>query len=220
MQKHPQFTDTHTGAGVRSGTPSPITAESTAARDLTAAEIGEAVRRHRIRREMRQGDLAEKAGLSTSFISQFERGLTDGSISSLTKICVALGITVGILFQPESERVRVLRAEEMRRIDLAGAQKFVYSRPSMDGVDVYSVAMPAGGSTGDALYEHNGQHEMVICQHGYVAVEVAQVQHVLRKGDSIDFASELPHRIVNIGNDSAEIVWIVADVAAARSSNS
>lgn len=102
-------------------------------RELTAAEIGETVRKYRIKRGMRQGDLAEKAGLSTSFISQFERGITDASISSLTRMCFALGITVGSLFNTETSGVQVLPVENTKAIELERAIKRVYSRPSFKG---------------------------------------------------------------------------------------
>jgi transcriptional regulator with XRE-family HTH domain len=180
-------------------------------RELTAAEIGETVRKYRIKRGMRQGDLAEKAGLSTSFISQFERGITDASISSLTRMCFALGITVGSLFNTETSDVQVLPVENTKAIELERAIKRVYSRPSLHGTDVYTVDLQPGASTGQTAYTHELQHELVVCMSGFIAAEIDGNQHVLRTGDSIDFSSELPHRLVNIGNAPALFVWVIVD---------
>lgn len=178
---------------------------------LAAASLGEAVRSYRVHRQLRQSDLAEKSGVSVSFISQFERGLTGTSVNTLTKVCSALGITVGQLFCPTSDRSRVLRREDAQQIDLLGATKIVYSRPAMASTDLYSVSFPPGGSTGDKRYVHNDQTELVLCTLGFVGVELDSVQHVLRAGDSIDFSSDTPHRIVNIGNESAEFVWLITN---------
>lgn len=178
---------------------------------LTAAGVGEAVRSYRVHRQLRQSDLAEKSGVSVSFISQFERGLTDTSVNTLTKFCSALGITVGELFAPTSDESRVLLREDAQQIDLLGATKIVYSRPTMPRTDLYSVSFPPAGSTGEKRYVHGGQTELVVCTRGFVVVELDSVQHVLRVGDSIDFSSEIPHRMVNIGNERAEIVWLITN---------
>lgn len=179
--------------------------------EMTAAEIGETVRTYRIKRGMRQGDLAEKSGLSTSFISQFERGITDASISSLSRMCLALGITVGSLFTTETSGEQVLPVENTKAIELEGAIKRVYSRPALQGTDVYTVDLQPGGTTGQSLFHHDLQHELVVCMSGFIAAEIGGNQHVLRPGDSIDFASERPHRLVNIGNGPATLVWVIID---------
>ena len=179
--------------------------------EVTAAQIGEIVRRHRIKQGMRQGDLAAKAGLSTSFVSQFERGITDASIGSLTRLCAALGRTVGSLFITESESVQVLPAGDVKTISLEGAVKRVFSRPSLLGTNVYFVALDPGGSTGPFEYAHERQHELVICVFGLVVAEVNGKRHILRPGDSIDFPSEHPHRLLNVGYEQATFAWVIVD---------
>lgn len=53
--------------------------------------LGEAVRARRKKAGFSQEKLAEKAGLSTVFISRVERGKESPSIDSLVKIAHALG---------------------------------------------------------------------------------------------------------------------------------
>ncbi|GAB3054079.1 cupin domain-containing protein [Sediminivirga luteola] len=178
----------------------------------TQAVLGEAIRQRRRARGMRQGDLAEAAGLSVSFISQFERGRTDASINSLTRICAALGITLGALFQDGPRAVEVLKAEDVKVIDLEGATKRVYTSAELPGVDVYTVDLPPGGSSGAKAYTHDGQRELIICRSGFVAVEIDERQYLLRARDSIVFPSETMHRVENIGTADAEITWVVRDL--------
>ena len=45
-----------------------------------------------------QEQLAEKASLSTRYISQLERGIAFGSASTITSLCNALGINPDFLF--------------------------------------------------------------------------------------------------------------------------
>lgn len=56
--------------------------------------LGEAVRSKRKKAEFSQEKLAEKAGLSTVFISRIERGIESPSVDNLVKIAKALGVRV------------------------------------------------------------------------------------------------------------------------------
>lgn len=56
--------------------------------------LGEAIRAHRKEAEFSQERLAEKADLSTVFISRVERGKESPSVDSLVKIARALGVRV------------------------------------------------------------------------------------------------------------------------------
>ena len=56
--------------------------------------LGEAVRKKRKEAGLSQEKLAEKAELSTVFISRIERGIESPSIDNLAKIARALGVRV------------------------------------------------------------------------------------------------------------------------------
>ena len=56
--------------------------------------LGEAIRAERKKAGVSQEKLAEKASLSTVFISRVERGKESPSVDSLVKIARALGVRV------------------------------------------------------------------------------------------------------------------------------
>jgi transcriptional regulator with XRE-family HTH domain len=56
--------------------------------------LGDTVRARRAKAELSQEALAEKADLSTVFISRVERGIESPSMDSLVKIARALGVRV------------------------------------------------------------------------------------------------------------------------------
>ena len=60
--------------------------------------LGETVRHYRKRAELSQEKLAEKAELSTVFISHVERGVENISVDALARIAKALGISLRDLF--------------------------------------------------------------------------------------------------------------------------
>ena len=61
-------------------------------------KLGEAVRQYRKDAEFSQEKLAEKASLSTVFISDVERGVENISVDALARIAKALGVNLRDLF--------------------------------------------------------------------------------------------------------------------------
>ena len=67
----------------------------------TEAQInnyGKAIKLTRIDKEMLQMNVAEKAGISVSFLSDIENGKSAPSIKTLSKIADALGVNISDFF--------------------------------------------------------------------------------------------------------------------------
>ena len=76
-------------------------------------DVGERLRAIRRLRRATLKTVADRAGLSESFLSQVERGRANASVGSLKRIAAALGVNVADLFEPNGStgRPRVLRRE-------------------------------------------------------------------------------------------------------------
>lgn len=61
--------------------------------------IGKKIKIARAKSEYTQEELAEKASLSTRYISQLERGIAFGSASTIASVCNALDISPDFLFE-------------------------------------------------------------------------------------------------------------------------
>ena len=78
--------------------------------------LGDRIRARRKELRLSQSELAGRAGVTASFVSQVERGVTSPSIESLYKISQALGVPVfHFLLEPET-RCPVVRQHERVRI--------------------------------------------------------------------------------------------------------
>lgn len=62
------------------------------------ANIGQRIREYRMLRHATLRNVADKAGISESFLSQLERGLTSASLATLRQITDALGLEMVDLF--------------------------------------------------------------------------------------------------------------------------
>jgi transcriptional regulator with XRE-family HTH domain len=77
--------------------------------------LGDRIRARRKELGLSQSDLAERTGMTASFVSQVERSVTSPSIDSLYKISQALDVPVfHFLLEPEAESPVVRHQERIR----------------------------------------------------------------------------------------------------------
>ncbi|GAA1833748.1 XRE family transcriptional regulator [Pseudonocardia ailaonensis] len=76
------------------------------------AVIASAVRRERARMELSLGELARRAGIAKSTLSQLEAGAGNPSVETLWAIAVVLDVPFSRLVDPPVRAVRVIRAGE------------------------------------------------------------------------------------------------------------
>ncbi|WP_416826572.1 helix-turn-helix domain-containing protein [Ectobacillus polymachus] len=62
-------------------------------------KIGSTIKTERMKNGLSQADLAQQSNLHKNFIGMVERGQRGPTISSLQKICFALGISLAEFFQ-------------------------------------------------------------------------------------------------------------------------
>src|SRR5438270_10257287 len=80
--------------------------------------IGAQLRAARLAARMSMAEVAEQAGLTKGFLSKLERDLANISVASLIRLCAALGISVGALFEPA--KGEVVRAADRPPISFGG----------------------------------------------------------------------------------------------------
>jgi transcriptional regulator with XRE-family HTH domain len=178
----------------------------------TEVDVGERLRDIRRLRRATLKTIADRAGVSESFLSQVERGRASASIASLRRIAGALGVSVADLFEPSGPpRPRVLRRED--RPSLAFGilgRKFLLTPRPLHHLEVFAGELDPGGSTGVEPYAHGDSEELFVVLNGSVQLELGGELHELGNGDSIDYRSSTPHRVTNIGEERAEVLWIIS----------
>ena len=77
-------------------------------------------------------------------------------------------------------------------------------------LEVFVGELDVGGSTGAEAYAHGNSEELFVVLSGSVQLELGGELHHLESGDSIDYSSSTPHRVVNKGAGRAEVMWIIS----------
>lgn len=174
--------------------------------------IGERLRAMRHLRRLTLKQVADRAGLSESFLSQVERAQTSTSIASLQKIAAVMNIRLSDLFEQEGERRPRVLHREARPVLSYGklGRKFLLTPRPLDNLEVFVCEFQAGGSTGDEPYTHGDSEELLIVLSGEIHLQLGAELHALKAGDSIDYRSSVPHRVVNVGAEVASTLFIIS----------
>lgn len=175
-------------------------------------DVGNRIRAFREARRLSLRGLAQRAQMSPGFLSEVERGQSNISISSLMRLAGPLGLTMADFFAEDtSPDHRVLRRDARPEIPTAsGARKYLISQRPLRSVEVYAGQFSVGGSTGDEAYTHGDSQEILVVVHGAVRCTVGDSQYTLVAGDSIEYQTSTPHKIENVQDEPAEVMWIVA----------
>ena len=177
-------------------------------------KFGDKIRSVRERRSLTLRDVAEKAGVSESLVSQIERNKVSPAIDTLLNLADVLEIDLEYLFAD-------LKKERALTIVRKNERSFFKSRPGVlyerlaqveeqgrDGIEAYDITIAAGAKTGSAEYGHPGW-ELGIVEAGQAELSVGNQTYTLKPGDSVSFRAESPHILTNPGGKPLRMFWVI-----------
>ena len=176
-------------------------------------KIGYRIKDLRNRQRVTLKELAEKTGLTTSFLSQLERDLVSPSVSSLEKIAQALNTKVGYFFEREEgkELIFVKRGMGKKVID---KEKNISRETLSSGLlnikmepQIFTLGKDSE-LTKELIYPIGEKFGMVL--KGKIELLYDSEKLILEEGDSIYCAyTQKPHRAINVGETETKLLWIV-----------
>ncbi len=181
------------------------------ARKGPSFDIGGHIKNARTRLGMSQKDLADKIGLTSSFISQIENNQISPSLNSFLQITEALGINPTDLLQKEKKRDEV---EWLFKKDNALQSLFkkeqgysLFNIVSNDKAAAYFTVIHPGAE----LYKHflnNKRDELIHVLKGNISVKIEDSEKTLNSGDSIYLKHSLPSIWKNTSDKEVELLVI------------
>ncbi|MEV6984042.1 cupin domain-containing protein [Sphaerisporangium sp. NPDC051017] len=190
--------------------------------EVNEPSIGERLRELRSAHGLSIRALSERAKVSTSVISEVERGKTEPSISTLKHLATALGTSITYFFtSPAQSNGHVIRADDRKTI-IASQPSTGDGRSSIEAKGIrFELASPDASevlealygryekdaSTGEEMYTHDGE-EWAMVLAGRFKITLGDEVYFLDPGDSIWFKSNIPHRITNVADGVSEYIWM------------
>ena len=170
--------------------------------------LGEQIRAERKARKLRLQTIADRAGLTPSFLSQVERSIAAPSLSSLALIAQAIGVEVRALLPaveagsgPARRGARVPFGLDPGRI--------TYERLSttLDEGRLNAVKLRVAPGYKSEASSHEGE-EFVYVLSGRIRYVVDGTVHDLAADDALHFSSAHLHHVENVGAETAEYVSV------------
>lgn len=166
-------------------------------------------------RGMSLQELSEVCGLSVSYLSQTERGISTPSVESLVRIVNALGARIGWFFPsktnpkhaPEEEDY-VVRKNSRWEIRFTDNIRDEVLSPNLGRQIQMVLSRFAPGAYSGDPYSHEGEKCGIILS-GALELWVGKRKFKLEEGDSFAFSSTEPHRYGNPGDRETMVVWVL-----------
>jgi transcriptional regulator with XRE-family HTH domain len=157
--------------------------------------VGDNVKRLRERAGLSLRELATRAAVSTSTLSNLEAAAGNPGVETLVAIAGALGVPFSELVLPHEPDVQIQRADEGVVVEAAGADfhsRLLVAASGRSVTEVYEAAMEP-----DTVYRAEphlpGVTESVIVMRGRMRAGPVDAAVDLHPGDRATFAADQPH---------------------------
>jgi len=175
--------------------------------------LGSKLRQVRQRKELTLKSVALAAGVSESLLSQIERDRVSPSIDTLLTVAEVLDVDLEYLFSDlkRTKRVVISHAGDRTVIREAGVSYHRLSRiddeQTEHAIEAVLLEIDPGSHSGHAEYGHRGR-ELGYILEGEATLEYGTESYSLGAGDSVSFASDIPHRLTNTGKAPLNAIWV------------
>lgn len=178
--------------------------------------LGVRIRALREERVLLQKQVAEKAGLTASKMSQIESGRLTPTLRTLRKVADALGASIPELLEtPAGGRsVQVSRKREHPRMSFEDCAErwMVLGAGLFEGKIRAVVATLEGRARGvstDKVRIKPGQKKLFYVLQGNVLLRYADERYRMSEGDSALVDGAAPHGWDNLGRRRARVLWVI-----------
>lgn len=178
-------------------------------------EFGKQVNLIRKLRGMSLQELSALSKVSTSMLSQIERGEKNPTISVACQIAEALNTTLSALLDHQEKKEIIVIRKENRPVYLdenSGFQRHLLS-PSFPsrGIEFVKNIIPPLSESGVFPAHKSGVKEYIYVEKGSLKVELAKgvYKERLYEGDSFFFEADTEHRFINDSSDECNYFLVI-----------
>lgn len=171
--------------------------------------IGEKIKRLRVKKSLTQEELADRCELTKGFISQVERDLTSPSIATLVDILEGLGTNLKDFFNEKIEEKIVFEKEdafESENEELKYTLKWIIPNAQKNSMEPILIDLEPGGRSKED-FPHEGEEFGYVLQ-GSICLHLGSETFKVRKGESFYYKANANHYISNPGKTKASVIWV------------
>lgn len=177
--------------------------------------IGQRIKKLRVSMGITLKKLAERCGVTSSLLSQIEKGKASPSLSTLSKLATELNTTVGAFVdgeKPGSAEIShmVVRAHDRKGLideDMHLTMWSLSEQAPFKLMEPMIFAFQGLSEDTGFRYKHFG-HEFILILKGKLCVKYGKDEFQLKEGDSMYFNSSVDHVFLNAFEGVTELVSV------------
>ena len=155
-----------------------------------------------------QRELAKRAGVTNGTISLIEQNRVSPSVSSLKKVLDGVPMSLAEFFTLDLQvnpQVFYLQDELVDIGDRDVSLRLVAAKRANRAMTIMQERYRPKADTGADMLSHKGEEGGIVVS-GRIELTIGGQSRVLNPGDAYYFASSVPHRFRNVGEEPCEII--------------
>lgn len=176
-------------------------------------EIGEKIKRLRLKKGLTQEELGERTDLSKGYISQLERDLSSPSIETLFNILEVLGSSAKEFFDDETQEQKVIYGEDDRTsfVDEEKGYHIEWLVPESNENEMEPILLTFEENGEFKSFEPSLSETFAYVLKGRIAVRLGRRHYFAKEGESIYFHASDEHQIVNDNDGVSQLLLIATE---------
>lgn len=179
---------------------------------MSEVDISKNISEYRKKRKMTIKELSKLTGVTSSLLSQIEKGTANPSINTLKQISSALDVPLFNFFINDVKtETLVVRKENRKKIIFPEDDTFAYELLTPDSkgeIEFILMKIPPKGSSSKEEFSHKGE-EVAYVTKGCVRLYLMNSVIELNCGDSVKIPPYSSHKWENEGECDCEVVFAV-----------
>ena len=181
---------------------------------VSSGRLGVRARDLRKERGLTLEELAEVSGVSRAMISKLERGEKNPTLVIAARLAEGLGVSLSRLAGVEERREVVVVPKEGRTV--LRDPETGFERQSLSptfpgrGVEFLHNVVPEDSTSGDFPPHRKGVEEHIVVEKGKLEATLDGEKYLLREGDALYFAADVPHRFDNVGRGECAYYLVIS----------
>jgi transcriptional regulator with XRE-family HTH domain len=181
---------------------------------INETEIGQRIRKFRLKKNFTLQELADKSGYSKGYLSKVEKSEKAPPVATLSVIARELGVSVSVILGEETKDDSICLVRQNERMLMAKTgEEFGYAYEALANpyrnkhMEPFVLSYPSD----DALkhtFQHDGE-EMLFVLQGQMRFRYRNSEFILNQGDCLYFDSGVAHTGEPIGDEPLKTLIVL-----------
>ena len=181
-------------------------------RNMKNTRIGEKIAEYRRKNGLTLRDFAKQTNLSTALLSQLERNIGNPTLSILSTLAEAMGISVSELVEQKVENAEMILRKEQRKTIVMYQGQTMYDVLACDtchaNLELLLMTLEGKSWTSNGYTQYTQEEEVAYVLQGEVTIDLEGEVFVLGEEDTIRILPGRKHKLYNHTDTEVKVLFV------------